>query len=104
MVITDKCFFTRLNFYLQNLFRHAIMPMLRTENEVPKEVLIMAKFCQMCGKGEVAGNAVSHSHKKVRRVWAPNVQKKSLNLGESSIRVNICTRCLRTIKKHEATN
>ena len=35
----------------------------------------MGKFCEVCGKGVVYGNNVSHSNRKTRRTWAPNTQK-----------------------------
>ncbi len=35
----------------------------------------MAKFCEVCGKGPRSGNLVSHSHRKNKRVWNPNVQR-----------------------------
>ena len=35
----------------------------------------MRKFCEVCGKGVVYGNNVSHSNRKTRRTWAPNTQK-----------------------------
>ena len=34
----------------------------------------MAKFCEICGKGIMSGNKVSHSNRKSRRTWAPNIQ------------------------------
>ena len=35
----------------------------------------MGKYCEVCGKGVVYGNNVSHSNRKTRRTWAPNTQK-----------------------------
>ena len=35
----------------------------------------MAKYCEICHKGISAGNNVSHSHRKSKRKWAPNVQR-----------------------------
>ena len=35
----------------------------------------MAKYCEVCGKGVTSGNSVSHSHRKSKRKWAPNVQR-----------------------------
>lgn len=35
----------------------------------------MSRVCSVCGKGRMSGNAVSHSNRKTRRSWAPNVQK-----------------------------
>lgn len=60
----------------------------------------MAKVCEMCGKGPMTGNNVSHSHRKTRRRWLPNLQKATFeddNGNKSQKRV--CTRCLRTYRK-----
>ena len=35
----------------------------------------MSRVCSVCGKGRMSGNQVSHSNRKTRRSWAPNVQK-----------------------------
>jgi large subunit ribosomal protein L28 len=62
----------------------------------------MANLCDVCGKGEKAGNNVSHSHLKTKRTWKPNIQRvKALVKGEIH-RVNICTRCLRSGKIQRA--
>ena len=58
----------------------------------------MAKVCAICGKGTVAGNNVSHSHKKTRRVWVPNLQRARVMIDGSPKTINICTRCLRSGK------
>ena len=38
----------------------------------------MSKKCEITGKGPISGNNVSHSHKKTRRRFLPNLQKKRL--------------------------
>ena len=35
----------------------------------------MGKFCEVCGKGKMSGNNVSHAENKTKRSWAPNVQR-----------------------------
>ena len=35
----------------------------------------MGKYCEVCGKGTLNGNNVSHSERKTHTTWAPNVQK-----------------------------
>lgn len=62
----------------------------------------MAKVCAICGKGTVAGNNVSHSHKKTRRVWVPNLQRARVMIDGSPKTINICTRCLRSGKVQRA--
>lgn len=62
----------------------------------------MAKFCEVCGKGVAHGNSVSHSHRKTKRTWAPNVQKARIIVGGTVKKVNICTRCMRSAKVERA--
>jgi len=55
----------------------------------------MAK-CELCGKGVVFGQNVSHSHRRTNRMWKANIRKVRL---EGSKAVYLCSRCLRTIRK-----
>ena len=36
----------------------------------------MSNICQVTGRAPAFGNNVSHSHRKTRRRWNPNIQKK----------------------------
>ena len=36
----------------------------------------MSNVCQVTGRRPSFGNNVSHSHRKTRRRWNPNIQKK----------------------------
>lgn len=60
----------------------------------------MSKVCEFCGKKPVTGNNISHSHRKTRRRWLPNLQKTTIvdEKGRQK-KVKICTRCLRTQRK-----
>lgn len=58
----------------------------------------MAKFCEVCKKGIVSGNTVSHSHRKSKRTWSPNVQRVRAIVDGSPKRMYVCTRCLRSGK------
>ena len=56
----------------------------------------MASVCEVCGKGPMSGNNVSHSHVKTKRKWKPNIQRvRALVKGEVK-HVNVGTRCLRS--------
>lgn len=55
----------------------------------------MAK-CEICGKSQVFGIKVSHSHRRSNRPWKPNVRKVKAMVGGTPMRVNVCTRCLRS--------
>jgi len=62
----------------------------------------MANVCGVCGKREVSGCNVSHSHLKTKRAWKPNIQRvKALFNGEIK-KIKICTRCLRSGKVSRA--
>ncbi len=62
----------------------------------------MAKYCEVCDKGIQSGNKVSHSNRKSRRKWAPNVKRIRADIDGSPKNIFICTRCLRTgkVKRH----
>jgi large subunit ribosomal protein L28 len=58
--------------------------------------------CELCGKGTAFGHNVSHSHRKTNRTWLPNIQKARVVRDGRSLRVQICTRCMRTERKRAA--
>jgi large subunit ribosomal protein L28 len=59
----------------------------------------MAKRCDICGKGPVAGNNISHSKVHTKRRFMPNLHAATLALGGRQVRVRACTRCIRTQSK-----
>lgn len=58
----------------------------------------MGRSCDVCGKGTMSGNRVSHSHRKTKRKWKVNLVSMKANLNGSIKRIRICTRCLRSGK------
>jgi large subunit ribosomal protein L28 len=56
-------------------------------------------ICEMCGKGPQYGHNVSHSKRRTNRRWVPNIQKAVVTVAGRPKRINICTRCLRTLNK-----
>ena len=62
----------------------------------------MGKFCEICEKGTLNGNNVSHSHLKTKRSWKPNIQRVRAVVDGEVKRVNVCTRCLRSGKVQRA--
>jgi large subunit ribosomal protein L28 len=56
----------------------------------------MARICAICGKGKFHGNQVSHSNKKARRTWSPNLQKVKAVINDSVKSVRVCTVCLKS--------
>ena len=62
----------------------------------------MGKYCEVCEKGTLNGNNVSHSNRKTHRLWAPNVQNVRVEMDGKVQRMNVCTRCLRSGKVRRA--
>jgi len=62
----------------------------------------MGKYCQVCKKGLMSGNNVSHSYRHTRRTWAPNTQRVRVVVEGTVCRMNVCTRCLRSGKVQRA--
>ena len=62
----------------------------------------MGKFCEVCHKGVSSGNSISHSHRKTRRIWAPNTQRVRVVVNGTPMRLYVCTRCLRSGKVERA--
>jgi large subunit ribosomal protein L28 len=57
---------------------------------------IMAKRCDVCGKGPMAGNNVSHAMNKTKRRWLPNLQPVKVDESGTHKTVRVCTQCLRS--------
>ncbi len=58
----------------------------------------MGKFCEVCKKGTMSGNMVSHAHNLTKRSWAPNIQTVHVVIDGRVQKMNVCTRCLRSGK------
>jgi len=66
----------------------------------------MGKFCAICGRGKQVGYNVSHSHRKTKRSFGVNLQKKVVvfqnrvsRRGTVKRRVLVCTSCLKNQMK-----
>lgn len=55
----------------------------------------MAANCDVCGKGPVYGHAISHSHRRTKRRWVPNIQRVRVLVGATPKRMNVCAGCLK---------
>jgi len=66
------------------------------------EVFIMAKRCEVCGKGPMAGNNVSHAHNTTRRRFLPNLQQVRAVMNGQTRKVKVCSSCLRSGKIQKA--
>ncbi|MDD3400009.1 MAG: 50S ribosomal protein L28 [Eubacteriales bacterium] len=58
----------------------------------------MGKVCEVCKKGVMSGNLVSHSHRTCKRSWAPNIQQVHVIVDGRTQKMSVCTRCLRSGK------
>ena len=54
----------------------------------------MANKCEVCGKGQVSGNNVSHSNRHSRRKWNANIQVVRVEENGSVRKAKVCTRCI----------
>ena len=58
----------------------------------------MASVCDICGKGPAFGNNVSFSHRRTRRRWNPNIQRRHATVDGTPKRLNVCTSCIKAGK------
>lgn len=56
----------------------------------------MSNRCEICGKGRLVGNRVSHSNRKTKRVQRPNTQVLRAVVDGRTRRLRACTRCIRS--------
>ena len=59
---------------------------------------VMAAVCEVCGKRPSFGMSISHSHRRTKRRWNPNIQRVRAVVDGSPKRVNACTSCIRAGK------
>jgi large subunit ribosomal protein L28 len=58
----------------------------------------MAAVCEVCGKHPSFGMSISHSHRRTKRRWNPNIQTVRAVRGGTVKRVDVCTSCIRAGK------
>jgi large subunit ribosomal protein L28 len=58
----------------------------------------MAAVCDICGRRPGFGMNVSHSHRRTKRQWRPNIQKIRAVVDGSPRRVHVCTKCIKAGK------
>lgn len=56
-------------------------------------------ICEITGKGKMYGHNVSFSQRKTRKVFKPNIQKKTLIVDGHKVKINVAASTLRTLKK-----
>ena len=58
----------------------------------------MSSVCDVCGKKPQFGMRLSHSHRRTKRRWNPNIQRVRALVGSTTKRVDVCTGCLKAGK------
>ena len=59
----------------------------------------MAVKCEITGKGKQFGSNVSFSQRHTKKVWLPNLQKKTLVLNGKKQTIKVSAAGIRTLKK-----
>ena len=49
----------------------------------------MSAQCQVTGRAPGFGNTVSHSHRRTRRTWKPNIQTKTYYLPSENRKITL---------------
>lgn len=55
--------------------------------------------CEITLKGKQFGNNVSFSQRHTKKVWEPNLQKKTVIVDGKKVKLKISTQAIRTLKK-----
>ncbi len=58
----------------------------------------MAQKCDVCGKKPIVGFKVSHSNRKTKRRWLPNLHKMKVLVDGKVKKINVCMKCLKAGK------
>ena len=58
----------------------------------------MAFKCELCGKGPLVGNQVSHANNKTKKRTLPNLQRVRAVIDGTHKHLRVCTRCLKAGK------
>jgi large subunit ribosomal protein L28 len=61
----------------------------------------MSKVCELTGKHPISGHSVSHSNRKTKRRFVPNIQKKKFYVPEIGdyVDLKISASAMRSINK-----
>ena len=64
----------------------------------------MSRRCDLTGKIPQTGHKVSHSNRKTKRRWNPNIQRVRASFGGATRRLNACTGCIKAGKVQKVTH
>jgi len=73
----------------------------QTQHPINIQEKPVAANCDVCGKGPSFGHNISHSHRRTKRRWNPNIQRVKALVGVAGVtpkRLNVCTSCLKAGK------
>lgn len=56
----------------------------------------MARRCEICGKGPLVGNNVSHANNKTKTRSLPNLRSVRAVVEGNVTHIRVCTRCLKS--------
>ncbi len=61
----------------------------------------MSRVCQLTGKRPITGNNVSHSNRKTKRRFLPNLQKKRFFIPETGkwVTLKVSSKAIRIVNK-----
>ena len=59
----------------------------------------MAARCELTGKGKQHGHNVSFSLRRTKRVFKPNLQKKTFLVDGQKVSMTLSTQAIRTLRK-----
>jgi len=62
----------------------------------------MSARCDICGKGPSTGHNVSHSVRRTKRRWLPNLHSMRIARNGGVQRVKVCSSCLKANKVTKA--
>jgi len=62
----------------------------------------MSFKCTVCGRSYSTGYRVSHSHRKTRHQWKPNLQNARIRIDGLVRKVKVCTSCIKAGKIQKA--
>lgn len=58
----------------------------------------MGMKCANCNKGIMYGHNVSHSKRRTRKIFKPNLHTARIAVNGRHVRLKLCTKCLRMFK------
>ena len=79
-----------------------ISSVVRSALEFSRKGTLMAAVCDVCGKHPSFGMSVSHSHRRTKRRWSPNIQRVRAIVNGAPKRLHVCTGCIKAGKVTKA--